>query len=354
MPRSDDRRRPPAGGQGRPRKPSSAPSGAGRGEGPRGKPPRKRPAGGKPAQGKFARDDRPPRAAKRPTRPPAKPAPARATTSDASAAAPPPRTDRTERLQKVMASAGLGSRRECEELISEGRVEVDRQVVTELGARVDPDKQEVRVDGVSLRRSKLVYYIVNKPPGVVSTTRDPSGRPRVIDLVPERDKRLFTVGRLDLSSGGLMLVTNDGDLANRLAHPRYGVKKVYHALVAGVPSREVLDRLRRGIRLAEAYVRVENVRVVKSVKQSTLLEIVLAEGINREIRRIMARVGHKVMRLTRVALGPLKLASLQPGAWRRLSGEEIDALRYAARHEGAPPRRRARPLGSRIRREKPS
>ena len=128
-----------------------------------------------------------------------------------------------ERLQKVLAAAGLGSRRQCEELITTGRVEIDRVVVTELGTRVDPLRQQVRVDGMPLARPKLVYYAVNKPVGVLCTNRDPSGRPRVVDLVPGRDARLFTIGRLDLHSEGLILVTNDGELANRLTHPRYGV-----------------------------------------------------------------------------------------------------------------------------------
>src|SRR5688572_1482295 len=151
-----------------------------------------------------------------------------------------------ERLQKVLAAAGVGSRRDCEELIREGRVEVDRQVITELGTRVDPLRQEIRVDGEPLRRPQRLYFAVNKPMGVVTTNDDPSGRPRVIDLVPT-DERVFAVGRLDRASEGLILVTNDGEFANRLTHPRYGVEKTYLVRVAGSPKQAELARLTKGV-----------------------------------------------------------------------------------------------------------
>ncbi|HKD38556.1 MAG TPA: pseudouridine synthase, partial [Pirellulales bacterium] len=173
------------------------------------------------------------------------------------------------------------------------------------------------------------YFLVNKPTGVVSTSRDPSGRPRVIDLLPS-DERLFTVGRLDLSSEGLILATNDGELANRLAHPRYGVEKTYHAQVVGVPERETLDRLRQGVHLAEGFAHAKRVTVKSQHKQSALLEIVLDEGRNREVRRLLARVGHKVLRLKRVGLGPLRLGDLAVGEFRPLRREEIRALKESA------------------------
>jgi len=226
-----------------------------------------------------------------------------------------------------MAAAGIGSRRFCEELIRAGRVDVDRQVVRELGTRVDVATQQVRVDGSPLANPRRVYYLVNKPAGVVSTNFDPSGRPRVIDLLPDKDERLFTVGRLDLSSEGLMLVTNDGQLANELAHPRYGVEKTYHTLVAGTPERDVLAKLREGVHLAEGVARVASVRIKTAFKQSTLLEIVLAEGRNREIRRILAKVGHKVLRLKRVALGGVRLKDLPPGEFRKLRHDELRLLK---------------------------
>lgn len=254
-----------------------------------------------------------------------------------------PNPDEPQRLQKVLAAAGLGSRRQCEELITTGRVEVDRIVVTELGTRVDPAAQQIRVDGVALTSPRLVYFAVNKPSGVVCTNRDPSGRPRVVDMLPKRDARLFTIGRLDMFSEGLILVTNDGDLANRLTHPRYGIAKTYRVVVAGQPSREILEKLQRGIRLAEGTAKVDDIQVKSTHKDSTVLEMVLREGKNREIRRALARVGHKVERLTRIAVGSVRLSDLPRGAYRPLSHEEVTALR----RETKPPRKE----GTAIRRE---
>jgi len=232
-----------------------------------------------------------------------------------------------ERLQKVLAAAGIGSRRQCEELIRTGRIEVDGQVVTELGVRVDPFQQEIRVDGQTLDQPQRVYYAVNKPSGVVTTNFDPSGRPRVVDLIPEERNRLFPIGRLDLYSEGLILVTNDGELANRLTHPRYGIIKTYRAQVAGDPSEEVLAKLRRGVHLAEGVARVGRLIVKHRHGKNTVLEMDLNEGKNREIRRILARVGHKVLRLLRIAVGPVRLGRLPPGAHRRLTHAEVEALR---------------------------
>jgi 23S rRNA pseudouridine2605 synthase len=176
-----------------------------------------------------------------------------------------------------------------------------------------------------------VYFAVNKPPGVVCTNRDPAGRPRVIDLVPPGHERLFAIGRLDFNSEGLILVTNDGELANLLTHPRYEVPKTYRAVVAGRPERETLERLRRGVHLAEGMARVEDVYVKSHHKDSTNLEMVLREGKNREIRRVLAKVGHKVMRLTRLAVGPVRLADLPRGAARPLTRQEVESLYQAAR-----------------------
>jgi 23S rRNA pseudouridine2605 synthase len=236
----------------------------------------------------------------------------------------------SERLQKVLAAAGLGSRRDCEELITQGRVEIDRQVVGELGTKVDPLRHEIRVDGVVLHRPKRLYFAVNKPPGVVTTNFDPSGRPRVIDLVPT-EERVFAVGRLDRASEGLILVTNDGELANRVTHPRYGVEKTYHVRVEGAPDNEQLLRLRRGVRIAEGVARVQSVRIKSRHKNVSDLEIILNEGKNREIRRILAKVGHKVLSLKRVAVGPVKLGELKSGTCRKLMPQEIEALLEAAR-----------------------
>jgi 23S rRNA pseudouridine2605 synthase len=233
-------------------------------------------------------------------------------------------------LQKVLAAAGIASRRECEQLILEGRVEVDRQVVTELGTRVDPDRQEVRVDGEPLPRPKLVYFAVNKPAGYVSTSRDPAGRPRVTDLLPPGIPRSFCVGRLDMSSEGLILVTNDGELSNQLTHPRHGVEKVYQVEVAGHVERETLTKLERGVRLAEGFAHAKHVRIKSKHKHSTSLEMVLDEGRNREIRRLLARLGHKVQRLRRIAVGPVRLGDMPAGAVRPLSRHEVQSLQKSA------------------------
>lgn len=231
-----------------------------------------------------------------------------------------------ERLQKVLAAAGLGSRRACEEYIVSGRVTVDGQTVRELGAKVDPRRQDIRVDEERIRPERKQFFLLNKPKGVLSTNHDPSGRPRVIDLFPPKT-RLFTVGRLDENTEGLMIVTNDGELANRLAHPRYQVPRTYKALVAGVPTAESLEQLRQGFYFTEGKFRVQRVRLVKAGKDSAILELILAEGQNREVRRLLARIGHKVMQLKRVAFGPLKLGDLKPGEYRPLNGEEIRRLR---------------------------
>lgn len=249
-------------------------------------------------------------------------------------------SDAGDRLQKVLAAAGLASRRECEQMIVEGRVEVDRQVVTELGTRVDLDRQDIRVDGEPLPRQKLVYFAVNKPVGFVSTSRDPAGRPRVTDLLPKGLPRAYCVGRLDMSSEGLILITNDGELANQLTHPRHGVEKIYLVEVAGHVERETLTKLERGVRLAEGYAHAKHVRIKSKHKHSTMLEMVLDEGRNREIRRLLARLGHKVERLRRIAVGPVRLGDLPPGAVRPLSRQEIQSLQNAATTRStAPPSR---------------
>ncbi|MEX2175458.1 MAG: pseudouridine synthase [Pirellulaceae bacterium] len=237
-----------------------------------------------------------------------------------------------DRLQKVLAASGVGSRRDCEELIREGRVEIDRKVVSELGTRVDPLRQEIRVDGEALRQPKRLYFAINKPMGVVTTNFDPSGRARVIDLVPT-EERVFAVGRLDRASEGLILVTNDGDFSNRITHPRYGVEKTYLVRVAGAPGPSELARLTKGVHLSDGYCRVQSIVTKKRQGQSTDLVMVLNEGRNRELRRVLARVGHKVLRLKRIAVGSVKLSDLPVGAWRRLMPAEIEALLLLAKEK---------------------
>lgn len=234
--------------------------------------------------------------------------------------------DSLVRLQKFLAEAGVGSRRDCELLIVEGRVEVDDRMVTKLGEKVDPEKNVVRVDGEKVRIEKKRYFIINKPPGVVSTSKDPSGRVRVVDLISSH-QRVYNVGRLDKSSQGLMLVTNDGTLAQRLTHPSFGVTKTYHVQVKGSPHSNDLEVLKRGVHLAEGVAKVKEVRVRRRQKNSTDLELVLDEGKNREIRRLLARLGHKVVKLTRVAIGPLQMGDLKQGAHRKLTDEEVEGLK---------------------------
>lgn len=233
-----------------------------------------------------------------------------------------------ERLQKVLAVAGFGSRRDCEEYILAGRVMVDREVVTELGTRVLPE-QTVHLDGELIRRSrKKVYFALNKPSNVICSNDDPSGRRRAIDLIHEHVPGLFPVGRLDLHSEGLLLITNDGELANRLTHPRYGVPKVYRVRVSGKPTREELAQICKGVYLSEGLARVEDVRIHHAYRDgTTMLEITLREGRNREIRRILARIGHNVLDLVRVSIGPVKLSRIPTGMYRPLTNIEVRELK---------------------------
>ncbi|TWU19977.1 pseudouridine synthase [Allorhodopirellula heiligendammensis] len=269
---------------------------------------------------------------------PRQPAPRKQSTRRAKSASPRPQaTDAAKRLNQLLASAGLGSRRHCEDLIREGRVDIDGQIVTQLGVTVDPTLQKVRVDGVPLKPQKLVYYAVHKPNGVVSTNSDPQGRPRVVDLVPPT-QRVYPVGRLDRTSDGLILLTNDGDLAQSLAHPKFGVQKIYRVTVAGEVRPETMRKMREGIYIAEGLVRVDGAKIIKAKKKATDMEIRLREGKNREIRRILAKFGHKVQTLRRIAIGPLRLGDMPAGAYRNLTRAEIDKLHaIAAQAAAAPP-----------------
>ena len=230
------------------------------------------------------------------------------------------------RLQRFLAAAGFGARRECEELITAGRVTIGDAVVTELGTKVVPGEQEVRVDGEKVKVAPRKYYLLNKPAGVLCTNRDPHGRPRAVDLVEAGDTRLFTVGRLDEHSRGLLIVTNDGELTQKLAHPSNRVIRKYRLQVAGVPKPETLRQLRQGLHFEEGLFRLNTAKKLKTHGSSATVEVELAQGRNREIRRLFARVGHKVMQLERVQFGPLKLGDLAPGKFRPLTREEVKAL----------------------------
>lgn len=230
----------------------------------------------------------------------------------------------------ILANAGYGSRRNCEDLIITGRVQVDDKIVTELGTRVFPDKQKIKVDGEILHRARPIYIIVNKPKGILCTNRDPQGRSRAVDLVPPKFGRLFPVGRLDQNSEGLLLLTNDGILAQRLTHPRYEIPKKYKVQVAGEADYSLIDSLKKGIHLAEGIVQADEVVFKSKYKQSSILEITLREGKNREIRRMLARMGHKVLQLQRTAIGPIKLGNLAPGEYRILTKDELEKLQKIA------------------------
>ena len=234
------------------------------------------------------------------------------------------------RLQKVLAAAGVGSRRHCEELIGAGRVEVDGEIVRRFGARVDPNNQIIRLDGRRIPASEnLVYLALNKPPGVVSTMSDDRGRRTIADFLGDRTERLFHVGRLDYETEGLILLMNDGELAHRLAHPRYGVLKTYLAEVAGPLPRDLGRRLTTGVELADGIVIVDRFRVVEQAGARVLAEITLHEGRKHIVRRLLAEVGHPVSRLVRTQVGPVSLGALRPATPRRLTTPEVGEL-YAA------------------------
>ena len=229
-----------------------------------------------------------------------------------------------ERLQKVLAAVGLGSRRACEELIAEGRVTVDGEVAI-LGRRVDPEAARVEVDGVPISvRPGLVHYLLNKPAGVVTTASDPQGRPTVLDLVPP-EPRVFPVGRLDAATEGLLLLTNDGDLTHRLTHPSFGVEKEYLAEVETPPTRGELRRLREGVELEDGRTAPARVTLVPP----RAVRLVIHEGRNRQVRRMLDAVGHPVLRLVRTRIGPLTDRRLRPGEWRPLTPAEVRDLESA-------------------------
>jgi 23S rRNA pseudouridine2605 synthase len=241
------------------------------------------------------------------------------------------------RLNKFLAQHGVASRRGADALIARGKVTVDGAIVTELGVRVDPENQRVEVDGVVLEPEgeRPRYYLLNKPAGVVCTNDPKENRKRAIDLIGDRKKgRIYTVGRLDAESEGLVILTNDGELANRLAHPRFGVKKTYWVHVKGRVAEEDLERMRAGVRLAEGWAKFERVRVLKRTEERTILLITLGEGKNREVRRLLAALALPVRTLRRVAIGPLVDRRLKVGAWRPLLRAEVEALRGGREQEG--------------------
>ncbi len=231
------------------------------------------------------------------------------------------------RLQKYLAAAGLGSRRACEELITEGRVSVDGIATTRLGTSIDPDIQKVFLDGNRVKTPKKVYYLVNKPVGYIcSNRRDKSRRPLVTDLVQPNELRLFSVGRLDVDTKGALIVTNDGDFSNLISHPRYDTPKTYRVRVTGNVNAGIVDKLRKGVWLAEGKSTPAEVSMIRSTRQDTILRITLTEGKNRLVRRILAKLKLKVTELERTRIGPIALGQLKTGKFRKLTSTEVKRL----------------------------
>jgi 23S rRNA pseudouridine2605 synthase len=231
------------------------------------------------------------------------------------------------RLQKVLAQAGVASRRKCETLMAQGRVDVNGEVVTQLGARVDPERDVIRVDGARLPVAQShVYLVAHKPRGVVSTMADEQGRPDLRTLVGDRPERLFHVGRLDTDTDGLIVLTNDGEFAHRLAHPSFELRKTYVAEVSGVVRPSLGKRLAAGVELEDGAIAVDDFRILQTLGNRSVVELVIHEGRNRIVRRLLDEVGHPVTRLSRTAIGPIRLGTLASGSVRELSREELGTL----------------------------
>ncbi|MER7989099.1 pseudouridine synthase [Streptomyces noursei] len=245
---------------------------------------------------------------------------------------PPVKTPKTfgdqegERLQKVLARAGMGSRRACEELIDQARVEVNGRIVTEQGLRVDPEKDEIKVDGLTVATQSYLFFALNKPAGVVSTMEDPDGRQCLGDYVTNRETRLFHVGRLDTETEGIILLTNHGELAHRLTHPRYGVTKTYLAAIQGPLPRDLGKRLKDGIQLEDGYARADHFRVVENTGKNYLVEVSLHEGRKHIVRRMLAEAGFPVDKLVRTHFGPIALGDQKSGWLRRMTNTEVGML----------------------------
>jgi 23S rRNA pseudouridine2605 synthase len=247
-----------------------------------------------------------------------------------------------ERLQKVLAHAGVASRRHCEELIVEGRVQVNGKVVKELGVKVDPAIDRIMVDGRRIRLEEHVYILLYKPTGVITSLHDPQGRRVVTDLLKGVKERVYPVGRLDYDTSGLLLLTNDGELANRLAHPSHEIDKVYRAWVKGVPAPEKVRKLAAGIMLEDGMTAPGQAKLIKTAPKGnkSLLELIIHEGRNRQVRRMCEAIGHPVLTLERVRLGFLSLEGLRPGEYRPLTSAEVERLKSAVTIDSKSARKR--------------
>ena len=229
-----------------------------------------------------------------------------------------------ERLQKVLAKAGVASRRKAEELIRQGKVRVDGRIITEMGTKVDPETQNIECEGVALvSREEKVYILLHKPTGYLSTVDDPKGRPIVTDLLKNIKERVYPVGRLDLNTEGALLLTNDGELSQKILHPSHEVNKTYVAKVKGVPGRKKLDALSKGIELEGRKTWPASIKVLKTEAQSTVIQIIIHEGRKRQVRKMFEAIGHPVLALKRTAYGQLELGGLGPGKYRFLTPRDI-------------------------------
>jgi len=231
-----------------------------------------------------------------------------------------------QRLQKVLAASGVDSRRKCEELILSGAVRVNRKVVDKLPAFVDPEKDVIMIDGRKIQPARKVYFLLNKPKGVICTNNDPQGRKKAIDIIPT-DQRIFCVGRLDIDTSGIIILTNDSELANRLTHPRFGFSKTYVARIKGQISSDAVEKLKKGIWLAEGKTGRASVKILKRNYKESLIEITIRQGLNRQIRRMLARVGLPVKSLKRTQIGKLNARGLGVGKFRKLTKDEVAYLK---------------------------
>ncbi|MFC1819180.1 pseudouridine synthase [Thermodesulfobacteriota bacterium] len=232
-----------------------------------------------------------------------------------------------QRLQKILAKAGIASRRKAEELIKEGKVRVDGKVVTEMGTKVDPDAQDIECDGIHVAaREKKIYILLHKPAGFLSTVHDPQGRPIVTDLLPQVKERVYPVGRLDLDTEGALLLSNDGELAQKILHPSHEVNKTYVAKVKGKPNTKKLAALSRGITIEGRKTWPADIEVLQTKPQATTIKIIIHEGRKRQVRKMFDAVGHPVLQLKRTAYGQLELGDLRPGKYRFLSPEDIKMI----------------------------
>lgn len=242
-----------------------------------------------------------------------------------------------ERLQKVIAHAGIASRRDAEEIIAAGRVTVNGKVVTELGTKIEPRRDRVAVDGKMLKAEKYVYILLNKPKGVVTTLEDPRGRKTVADIVAKIPERIYPVGRLDYNTEGLLIMTNDGDITHALTHPSHEIAKTYLAKVEGFPPEEKLDKLRVGVRLEDGVTAPAKINIVDidREKELTTLEIIIYEGKNRQIRRMCETIGHPVKNLKRIQYAFLTLEGLRRGQYRQLLAREVEELKLLGKKKNS-------------------